>query len=61
MHTETYIKGFGTDILKHIIESCEKSINTITKEQLTSTQRALYDAIGYILYNWTCACEPMRI
>jgi hypothetical protein len=61
MHTETYIKGFGTDILKHIIESCEKSINTITKEQLTSTQRALYDEIGYILYNWTCACEPMRI
>lgn len=58
MDTESYIPGLGKEILSNVLKSCSDILCGIKKEDLSSTQYALYTEIGMLMFNWTCAIKP---
>lgn len=56
-----YVPGLGNKILTHILDTQDNGLNKIVPEDLSDAQQLEYDNIGSILYNWTCASEPIRI
>lgn len=52
---------FGSHILSDVLDRDYYALNDVKESDLTCAQRAEWDAIGEVIFTWTCSDKPQRL